>query len=722
MNILDELSFGFGNKLPLILQTEATECSLACLGMIAGYHGHKTDIASLRRQFSISLKGVNLALVIQFGKELGLESRPLRAELTSLKNLKTPCILHWEFNHFVVLKSIERAHVIIHDPAFGLRRLTFEEVSNAFTGVALELWPSQEFQHKDDRSPRLRLLSLLEKVTGLKSLFVQIIMLAMALEIFALLSPIFTQLVVDNVLLTGDHDLLTTLALGFGLVMLISQAITAMRSWMILYMGTTINVQWRANVLSHLLKLPVGYFLKRHLGDVLSRFGSIDQIQQTLTTSFLAGLLDGLMTVVTLIMMFIYSWKLALVALLAMCLYAALRVALYRPLRGAIEAQIVEGAKQNSYFLETVRGIATIKLFQREDVRRMGWLSHAISQTNAGLRAQRLQLVFQTANGILFGLERIAVMWIGALMIMAGNFSVGVLMAFVMYKEQFDSRVASLIDKYYQVKMLRIQADRLSDIVLSEPERIGCDALLRPTAVEPRIELRDVRFRYGENDPFVLNGVTAEFSGGETIAIVGPSGCGKTTLMNILVGTLTPSEGEVLIGGTDTKNLPLATVRSFFGTVSQDDALFAGSIADNICFFDDHPDQDRIEECAHLAAIHADIAAMPMGYRTLVGDMGSALSGGQKQRVLIARALYKRPKILVLDEATSHLDVDNEREVNDAIKSLRITRIIIAHRPETIASADRVIALSNGIVPAAPPLPKRQEGLARHTEEIVGII
>ena len=623
-----------------------------------------------------------------------------------------------------MLKEVERDYVTIHDPAFGCRRLPLTAVSNVFTGVALELWPAQSFEAKDERTPKLRLLPLIQSITGLKTLFGQIIALAIALEVFGVLSPIVTQIIIDDVLVAADVDLLTTVAVGIILIMLIQQALSVMRTWMIMYMSTTVNVQWRANVFSHLVRLPVDYFMKRHLGDVLSRFGAIDAIQHTLTTSFLSAVLDGLMTVVTLCMMFLYSWKLAFIAVLVMSLYATLRAVFYAPLKRAIETQIIEGAKTDSYFLETVRGVRTIKLFQREEIRRMGWLSNAVRVINASLSVQRLQLFFQTANGLLFGAERIAVLWLGALMIIKGNFSVGVLMAFIMYKDQFDGRVGSLIDKYYEVKMLRIQTDRLSDIVLTEPEAglFGDISSDRPENV-PRIELRDVCFRYGKNDPFVLNGVCARFEPGETVAIVGPSGCGKTTLMNILIGTVTPSEGQVLLDGADLQLVDLAKVRSIFGTVCQDDTLFAGTIADNICFFDAKPDQVWIEECARTAGIHADIEAMPMAYRTLVGDMGSALSGGQKQRVLIARALYKRPQILVLDEATSHLDVESEKIVSGAIKSLKMTRIIIAHRPETIASADRVIALAKGMVSAAPPIylaRSRGEGVA--LDEISGTI
>lgn len=281
MSFLDEISYGFGAKLPLILQTEATECGLACLGMIAGYHGYRTDLATLRQQFSISLKGSTLANLIQIANRLETGTRPLKLELEDLGQLKLPCILHWNFNHFVVLKEVSNKSVTILDPAFGLRKLSMDEVSKLFTGVALELWPNPGFKQQEQKQS-IKLRHLMGRVTGLSRSFGQILLLAVALEIFALVSPFFLQWVIDNVLVSADRDLLTTLAIGFGLLMLMQQAVTVIRSWVIMYMGTTLNVQWRANVFTHLIRLPVQYFEKRHLGDVVSRFGSIDAIQHTL--------------------------------------------------------------------------------------------------------------------------------------------------------------------------------------------------------------------------------------------------------------------------------------------------------------------------------------------------------------------------------------------------------------------------------------------------------
>jgi ATP-binding cassette subfamily B protein RaxB len=706
MSFLDKLSFGMGAKLPLMLQTEATECGLACLGMVAAYHGRRLDLSALRHSYPVSLKGVTLASLMNVAGRMEMGTRALKLDMDHLGQLKLPCILHWNFNHFVVLKEVGSHTATIHDPAFGVRKLSLAELSKSFTGVALELWPNPGFVPKNEqRSIRLR--SLMGHVTGLARSFGQILVLALALEVFTLLAPFFLQWVIDNVIVSGDRDLLTTLALGFGLLMLVQQAVGAIRSWAIMYLGTTLNLQWRANVFTHLLSLPVQYFEKRHLGDVVSRFAAIDQIQRTLTTSFLEAILDGLMTVVTLAMMFLYSPMLGAIAVATMLVYALSRWFWYQPLRNATEEQIIHAAKQQSHFIETVRGVKAIKLFQRQDERRATWLTLLVDQINADLRTQKLQLLYRTLNGVLFGIENILIIWLGAKLVLNGNFSVGVLIAFNAYKGQFDGRVSALIDKYYEVKMLHLQGERLADIVLTAPEERHAEHGARAGEADlvPSLAISGLRYRYSEQDPFVLDGVNLRIDAGESVAIVGPSGCGKTTLMNVLLGVLAPTEGEVAIGDVNVKQLGIDALRRMVGTVLQDDVLFAGSIADNISFFDPQADPQWVAECAAMAAVAQEIVAMPMGFNTLVGDMGTVLSGGQKQRVLLARALYKRPRILFLDEATSHLDVAKEHEVNIAVKSLQITRIIIAHRPETIATASRVIVLNGGKIVHDAPVP-----------------
>jgi len=684
-----------GRRVPLVLQTEAAECGLACLAMAAAAHGHQVDLPGLRTRFALSLKGATMADLVRMAGAMQLSPRALRAELEHLPELPTPCILHWDLNHFVVLVEVSGGVALIHDPARGVRRLKLDEVSRHFTGVVLELAPAAGFERRDERR-RISLRELLGRVTGLKRSVAQILLLALALEAFVLLAPFYLQWMVDGVLVSADRDLLVTLGLGFGLLVLIQVVTGAIRSWAVLVLSATLNLQWLGNVFAHLMRLPVAWFEKRHTGDVWSRFAAVQQIQKTLTTSFIEALLDGLLVIVTLAMMAIYSLQLSAIALGAVLVYAGLRWAFLRPLREATEEALVHDAKKASHFLESLRGVQAIKLFNRQTDRQARFMNLVVDAMNADIATRKLDLLFGVLHKLLFGLERVAVIWIGALLVLDQRFTVGMLFAFLAYKEQFALRVSGLIDKTVELKMLRVQGERLADIVLAQPE--PQDALAPAREPAARVELRGVHFRYSDAEPEVLRGVSLAIEPGESVAIAGASGCGKTTLMKLMLGIHEPQRGELLIDGRPLRQLGLERWRAMVGTVMQDDQLFAGSIADNICFFDAEPDLAWIEECAKLASVHDEIEALPMGYHTLVGDMGAVLSGGQKQRILLARALYKRPQILLLDEATSALDIDRERLVNQAIRKLDLTRVIVAHRPETVASTQRVVVLDEGRV------------------------
>jgi ATP-binding cassette subfamily B protein RaxB len=480
----------------------------------------------------------------------------------------------------------------------------------------------------------------------------------------------------------------------------VKTAVTAMRGWMVIALGASLKVQGRSNLFSHLLNLPSAYFEARHLGDVMSRFGSQETILQAITTDVVETILDGLFATLTLAIMFVFAPALTALVLTGALLYALLRWAFYTPLRQASMEGIVWSARRDSHFLETLRGIKTIKLFNGQQGRLVHWLNLLVESVNRQLATQNLRLVFKIINTLLIGGLAVVIIFLGAQRVLENQMTIGMLLAFIAYKDQFLERVSNLIDKAVDLIMLRLHAERLADIALTSPEPQEHILDLNEARAPIAIEVRNLRFRYGESEPWVLDGVSFRVEPGETVAIVGTSGCGKTTLLKILASLLQPIQGEILVNGEPLAHVGIARWRSIIGVVMQDDQLFAGSIADNISFFADQPDPRRVEQCARHAAVHEDIVAMPMGYNTLIGDMGTVLSGGQKQRVLIARALYRQPSLLLLDEATSNLDVANEKEVSAAIRATRVTRIIVAHRPETIRSAERVICLDEIDTPA----------------------
>ncbi|HEY6348245.1 MAG TPA: peptidase domain-containing ABC transporter [Candidatus Angelobacter sp.] len=686
----------FRSKLPLIFQTEAAECGLACLAMVAGYHGRRADLPSLRQRFSISLRGTTLAHILKFAERLDLSGRPLRLELEDLPYLKTPCILHWDMNHFVVLKKAGKKRLVIYDPALGMRRMSYAQASRHFTGVALELTPTPAFVPKDESSP-LRLRDLTGRISGVKRALSQIFALAAVLELFSLVSPLFLQLTVDKVVAHTNRDLLMTLGIGFMLLVGLQACLGALRSWTTLYFGTALKIQWYANLFAHLIRLPVTFFEKRYFGDIMSRFESAENIQRTLTNNFIEAVLDGTISILMLVVMFIYSRRLAMVVVISVLLYALLRNIAYRPLRGSMEDQITRMARQQTHFIETLRGIRTIKVFGREDSRRTNWMNLLTDTTNAQIATEKLNIIFRSANVLIFGLQSVAVVWMGVMLVLRGGFTVGMLFAFVAYQEQFKVRITTLVDRLFDFRMLSLQIQRLSDVVLAKPEANLID-IPSDARAEASIEVKSLYFRYSDAEPWLLENVNLRIEPGECVAIVGPSGAGKSTLLKLMAGLLQPQAGDVIISGHSVCT-SRASVLGKVGFVLQDDSLFAGTISENIAFASDVADMARVEECARLACLHDEIMAMLMGYNSLIGDMGSALSGGQQQRLLLARALYQQPSILILDEATSHLDVPTEQRIAAMLTELHMTRVFAAHRPDTVAIADRVISLSkSGVI------------------------
>lgn len=679
-----------------ILQAESQECGLACLAMIAHHHGLQLDLPSLRRRFSISLKGTNLMQLVQYAQTLDFSCRPLRLELEEMGKLRLPCILHWNMNHFVVLEKFQRNRLHILDPASGRRSLLLTEASGYFTGVALELSPNAAFQ-TTDRKARVRLSDLTGRVTGLKRALSNIFLLALALEIVTLLVPQVTQWVVDGALVSADRDLLLIAILGGCLLVMTDFVLRMARGWMGLRLNQQLAMQWSGNLFSHLLRLPWPFFEKRQLGDITARFQSISAIRSVLTNGATMVVLDGLVTFITLGMMLLYSPKLSAIVIVALLSYGILRIIFYQPLRTASEERIVMAARENSYFLETIRAAQLLKLFNIASLRLATWQNLLADVQNRDVATQRLLLIFASLNTLIFGLEGMLLLYVGGVAVLERELSLGMLLAFIAYKSQFTSRASQLIDMGVEIRMLSLHAERLADIAL-EPAELDSKLETDLTRLEPRVELRDVSFRYAEGEPWVLRNLSLSIDAGDSVAIVGRSGCGKSTLFKLLLGLLAPTEGEILIGGIPLRQLGPQALRSLVGAVMQEDQLLAGSLAENIAAFDPSADQQRVEEAARKAHIHEAIIRMPMGYQTVVAEMGSGLSGGQKQRLLLARALYKQPRILALDEATSHLDLHSEQHVVQAVHQMPLTRITIAHRRETIAFARRLICLEKGDV------------------------
>jgi len=678
-----------------ILQSEAAECGLACVAMVARHHGHKIDLNGLRQRFSVSLKGATLRDLMQIADALGFGARALRLEMERLKDLAAPAILHWNMNHFVVLKAVGRKKITILDPARGEIRLSHKEVSNHFTGVALELTPAADFKPIEART-RTKFTSLWTRLTGLKRSIIQILVLSVMMQLFVLIAPFYIQLVIDESVTRFDRDLLLVLALGFGFLYGVNAIAELVRSWVILVLGQSMTFQMAGNILRHLMRLPAAFFEKRHVGDIISRIGSIEPIQNALTQGVVAALIDGAMMLATVSLMFVFSWRLALIAVAFTAAYLVVTLAIFPFMRLRQEEMISSRAREQTHVIETIRAARAVKLFGRETERESAWRNYYADVINAALSFGKLEMGSKFASTLLFGLQTVLIVYVGARTILSGEMTLGMLFAFLAYRQSFADRTMELVNKGVEFRMLGLHLDRLSDIVQANEE----DGLAAPVSsthhLRGAINLDRASFRYAASEPAIFENLSLAIEPGEFVAIAGPSGGGKTTLLKVMLGLLDPQSGEARVDGVSLRAYGLRNWRADIGVVMQDDALLTGTIADNISFFDPEIDMERVVSCAAQALIHEDITRMPMNYLSFIGDMGAALSGGQRQRLLLARALYQRPKALFLDEGTANLDEATEKKIADAVSAMPITRVIVAHRRELISRADRVFDMIDG--------------------------
>lgn len=687
---------GFRSRVTMVMQSEAAECGLACLCMVANYHGDGVTLNTLRQNHAISLRGATMRGLMDVAASRQFSTRALRLEVSQLDALSLPAILHWDMKHFVVLTAVKPKEIEIHDPAIGVRRIERTSIGKHFTGVALELNPTSEFQPVKPE-PALRLSQFWQQISGLKSSLGVLFILSLLLQIFAIASPYYMQTVIDDVLLRQQRDLLTVLAMGFALLLIIEIVTTVTRRLTILSLSTRLQVQMSANVFYHLIRLPHAYFMKRHTGDVVSRFSSLAKVREFLTVGLVSAVLDGLMAIVTLVVLLIYSPLLCAVVIGVMACYITVRVCMVSTVKRINSERIAASAREQSHFMETVRAMQTIKQGQQEALRQAQWQNHLTTTLNSDIKLGRWDIRISSLNQLLFGVENIIVIYVAALLVMDNAMTVGMLYAFISYKNRFIGAIDSLVNQLIEYSMLGVHLERLSDIVFTEKEPVpALEFNSTRDDSTSALTISQVQFRHDPQGPYLFRDINYTFTPGSVTAIVGPSGVGKTTLLKCLMGLITPDEGSIHYGGQPIA--ACAAYRSRTGSVMQDDQCLSGSVADNISGFSEHLDIERMVHVAQQACLHDDIMAMPMQYQTLIGDMGASLSGGQLQRLMIARALYRQPDILFMDEASSNLDLVNESRINENLAALNITRIIVAHRPQTIAMADRVLRLTaNGL-------------------------
>lgn len=629
---------------------------------------------------------------------LGLSPRAVRLEIDELPHLQMPAVLHWNMNHFVILQSLKKdSSAVIADPAFGRRHLSREDISKSFTGVALELRPTPLFKTKP-RGSRLRLAELLVRPEGFWTDIFRVLLLSLLLQAFTLSMPLYSQIIIDEVLPKFDLDLLSLLGIGFALFVVVNATAGLLRKWILLRTGAALGFQIRSNLAWQLLQLRTTWFEARHSGDVVSRFSSVTPVQTALTQGASSAILDGLMTIVTLGLMLAYSGLLAFVAMTALCVAILTKTAFFRIGRELRNTEIVAQAKHDTFLIETLKGIPSLRLSNSEGNRFARWSTRMAELVRANVAAVRLQNSQGFVLDVNSGLEQVISLFLAAHLVVDGELSVGMLFAYLSFKQQFLARSTAFLDRTVELIMLRLHLDRLSDIALGPRDRSVTEMPERGAQQIEQVSLSNVSFRFGEFDEPVVRNVSLTVTRGETVAIIGRSGSGKTTLLKIMLGLLTPRTGDLSLNGRSILRNGLATFRKKIAAVLQDDALFVGSISENITMFADQTtgvDHAQVIRSAQEAGMHEEIMQMPMQYDTLIGESGMGLSGGQRQRLMLARALYRNPEMIFLDEGTAQLD---EAMAASLIGRLRgkYTLVFVTHSSMLAALADRVLAMDAG--------------------------
>lgn len=677
-------------RLPLILQREQTECGLACVAMIAGWFGCHTSLQGLRTAQPPSARGATLNDLLQAAAALALSGRPLRLECPELRQLALPAILHWRMQHFVVLAKLRRGRATLHDPARGKRRVDKAELAASFTGVAIEFRPSPDFVRRGKRRG-LSFMNVLRACRNLGRYLSLMVLLLVAVQLLSLVMPVATQLLIDEIVLGQDVEWLSRALAGLALVLFIAALLEAMRRWITLYAGSSLAADSTFDVVRHLYNLPARFLQNRHLGDLMSRLESLTPVRKAITESAIEGLVQFAVLTATLAIMCFYSPPLTLLSTAGLVLSMLLMGGVLPAIRRHSQDMLVHRADADSSLLETLRAYDVTRALGLAPLRLAQWQNHFVAAMNSHVRQARLSIWQGFGSAVVNGGEQVLFLGVGISQLIEKQVTLGVLFAFMSLRGRLAAATIGLLKISQELFMLKVHLDRLSDVVLEDPlppARPG--AICRP--VTGSLQAREVSFHY-DGGPWIFRDFSCVVQAGEAVVITGESGCGKTTLLKLLSAQAFPVEGRILVDGRELALWHPDHLRRQFSAVLQEDILFRGSIADNISGFDPEPDLARMRDAAIAAQIWDDIRRLPMAWNTPVGELGSSLSGGQRQRIVLARALYRRPRVLFLDEATSHLDPATEARVLDHLDHLGITTVSVAHRPEVLRRAQRVIAL-----------------------------
>ncbi|HEX7320656.1 MAG TPA: peptidase domain-containing ABC transporter [bacterium] len=682
---------------PVVLQMNALDCGAACLTMVFKYYGLDIDLFECSRHCGPGRDGLTALAIAKTAREFGLRVKAFTVEPKDIRYVQLPAIIHWKFNHYMVVEywSSKAVHVI--DPAYGRRKLKPDVFNQGFTGVILQLEPGVGFKqkHYSSRSSLFSYLGPILRLPSLSTTLFQIIAVSFMLLLFGLALPLFTKVLIDHIFAYEMHSLMPAMGLGLVFIVLIYMVMSYLRGSLLVYLQGRLDPQIMFNFFEHMLSLPLKFFQQRSTGDILMRLSSNVFIRQILTNQVISTMLDVTLLLGYFTILVLKAPTFAFVTSAIGLVQVAILLISSRWLRQITEQELMAGADSQSYIVEALRGISTLKASGAEDHAFNHWSNLFSRNLNLTLRKNHALAIIDSILTTLRTFAPMALLWFGGLKVLSHAMSLGAVLAYNSIAIAFLIPLSSLVSNFQQLQLIIAHIKRIRDVVECPPEQT-VDPKRKKPKLTGAIQLKGVSFRYDKNSPLVLKNLSFSIPAGTKVAIVGPTGSGKTTLALLLLGLHIPTSGEILFDEHSLKELDLRYLRGHFGAVLQESFLFNGSIKQNISLCSADASLSEVIEAAKIAAIHDEIMQMPMGFETLVLESGQGLSGGQRQRLSIARAVVRKPRILLLDEATSHIDMYTEKKIDANLNAMYCTRIVIAHRLSTIRDADMIIVIRNG--------------------------
>ncbi|WP_017721136.1 ABC transporter transmembrane domain-containing protein [Kamptonema formosum] len=687
-------------RYPFFAQQSSSDCGAACLVMVGRYWGKNFSVNRLRDMANVDRNGASLRGISAAAESIGFSTKPVKASLDQLAKQNLPAIAHWEGKHYIAVYEITRKQVIVCDPAIGQKALSHAEFKAGWTGYALLLQPTALIKDaKESTTPFWQFFEL-AKPHGL--VLLEVFIASLFIQIFGLITPLFTQLILDRVVVQRSQLTLTAVGLGLLIFSLFRVAMTGLRQYLIDQTASRVDVALIVGFIRHTFRLPLSYFESRYVGDIISRVQENRKIQRFLTGEALSILLDLITVFVYVGLMLWYSWKMALLALLIVPPFVLLAL-IATPFLQRVSRNIFNGvAEESSYLIESLTGIRTVKSMAVEQTVRWHWEELLNKEIKSSFSGQVISNRLQIFSSTIEALATTGLLWFGAWLVIQNQLTIGQLVAFNMLLGNIIHPFQRLAVLWNQLQEVTVAIERINDVIDSEVEEdLQHQARQSLPQLRGHIRFEKVTFRYHpESDINVLENLSFEVKPGQTVALVGRSGSGKTTISKLVLGLYPPTDGKVLIDGQDITSLSLRSLRQQVGVVDQDTFLFGGTIRENIAIGHPSAKLEDIMEAARQAGADGFIKKLPMGYETQIGEGGGMLSGGQRQRLAIARALLGNPRLLVLDEATSHLDAESERIIQNNFNTImkERTALIIAHRLSTVRKADLILVLDRGVL------------------------